>query len=168
MVIILLHWKLKNGGNGNPIGINFKTSPVQGTQINLDNSPFGGQTGINMGNHYVRFGGGGFTAIGTDGSSSMRYNCNGGPHSFGTTGSCKLAISDYVFGSNPPFSINRRTASPANDWELIFGGIFTTPNMLAYASTETNSIRAIAGVLSFAGDTGIAVAPWGLLIRLLI
>ena len=54
-----------------------------------------------------------------------------------------------------PTTINRCTASPANDWELIFGGNFTTPNMLAWA-TEINSIRANAGVLSFAGDTGLA------------
>lgn len=149
--------EIETGGNATPIGINFKPQTVPtATQINLENSPFGQNTGINMGNQYIKFGGGGFTGIGTDGSSSMRYNCNGGPHSFGTTGSCKFAISDYIFGSNPPFSINRRTASPANDWELIFGGTFTTPNMIAYSSTETNSIRANAGVLSFAGDTGLA------------
>ena len=54
------------------------------------------------------------------------------------------------------FRSNRRTASPANDWELMFGGAFTTPNMAAYA-TETNSIRANAGVLSFAGNTGLTL-----------
>ena len=62
---------------------------------------------------------------------------------------------DYVFGYSSPFTINRRTASPANDWELMFGGSCYTPSMIAYA-TETNSIRANAGVLSFAGDTGFA------------
>ena len=65
-----------------------------------------------MGNQYVKFGGGGFTAIGTDGSSTMRYNCNGGQHLFGTTGSCKFSVVDYVFGYSSPFTINRRTASP--------------------------------------------------------
>lgn len=148
-------------GGGNPIGINFKASAVStATQINLENSPFGQNTGINMGNQFVKFGGGGFTGIGTDGSSIMRYNCNGGQHTFGTTGSSKFGISDYVFSSTSPFTINRRTASPANDWELIFGGAFSTPNMLAYA-TEANSIRANAGVLSFAGDTGLT-GGWAL------
>ena len=108
-----------------------------------------------MGNQWVKFGGGGFTAIGTNGTSTMQYNCNGGQHSFGTTGSCKVFIGDSISGASSPFTINRRTASPANDWELIFGGMFNTPNMSAYA-TETNSIRANAGVLSFAGDTGLA------------
>lgn len=141
-------------GGGNPIGINFKASAVPtATQINLENSLFGQNTGIYMGNQFVKFGGGGFTGIGNDGGADMRYNCNGGTHIFGTTGSCKFAIGDYVFGSSIPFTINRRTASPANDWELMFGGQFTTPYMIAYA-TETNSIRANAGVLSFAGDTG--------------
>ena len=37
----------------------------------------------------------------------------------------------------------------------MFGGAFFTPNMMA-SVTETNSIRANAGVLSFAGDTGLA------------
>ena len=46
----------------------------------------------------------------------MRYNCNGGQHLFGTTGSSKFGIIDFVFGPNSPFTINRRTASPANDW----------------------------------------------------
>ena len=46
-----------------------------------------------------------------------------------------------------------------NDWELMFGGQFNTPYMSAYA-TETNSIRANAGVLSFAGDTGLAGGGW--------
>ena len=46
---------------------------------------------------------------------------SGGPHVFGTTGSYKFGIGDYVFGSSSPFTINRRTESPANDWELIFG-----------------------------------------------
>ena len=82
-----------------------------------------------------------------------------------TTGSYKVGIGDYVFGLGSPFTINRRTASPANDWELMFGGAFFTPNMIASA-TETNSIRANAGVLSFAGDTVFAVG--GFLIRLLI
>ena len=52
---------------------------------------------------------------------------------------------------------NGLTASPANDWELMFGGYFSTPNMIAYSATETNSIRANAGVLSFAGDTGLTL-----------
>ena len=108
-----------------------------------------------MGNQFVKFGGGGFTAIGTNGTSTMQYNCNGGQHIFGTTGSSKVAFYDHVTGISTPFTINRRTASPANDWELIFGGQFNTPNMSAY-TTETNSIRANAGVLSFAGDTGLA------------
>lgn len=144
---------------GNAIGINMKspTNPIT-TGILFNNSPYGQNTGINMGNQYVKFGGGGFTGIGTDGSSSMRYNCNGGQHSFGTTGSSKFGVSDNVFSSNSPFTINRRTASPANDWELMFGGQFNTPYMMAYA-TETNSIRANAGVLSFAGDTGL-VGGW--------
>lgn len=147
--------EIETGGNTTPIGINFKPQTVPtATQINLENSPYGQNTGINMGNQYIKFGGGGFTGIGTDGSSNMRYNCNGGQHSFGTTGSSKFGISDYVFGLSSPFTINRRTASPANDWELMFGGQFNTPYMLAYA-TETNSIRANAGVLSFAGDTGL-------------
>ena len=142
------------GGNA-PIGINFKPSPLPtAIPINLENSLFGTNTGINMGNQFVKFGGGGFTGIGTDGSSSMRYNCNGGQHTFGTTGSSKVGVYDYVFGSSSPFTINRRTASPANDWELMFGGQFNTPSMLAHA-TEANSIRANAGVLSFAGDTGL-------------
>ena len=142
-------------GSGYPIGINFKApiSPIP-IQMNLENSPYGQTTGINMGNQYIKFGGGGFTAIGTDGGAIMRYNCNGGQHLFGTTGSYKVGVSDYVYGSSSPFTINRRTASPANDWESMFGGQFNTPNMLAYA-TEANSIRANAGVLSFAGDTGL-------------
>ena len=144
-------------GNGAPVGINFKPSAVPyATQINLENALYGQSTGINMGNQYVRFAGGGITFIGSDGSSNMLYNCNGGQHFFGTTGSCKFGITDYVFGLSSPFTINRRTASPANDWELMFGGAFFTPNMLAYA-TETNSIRANAGVLSFAGDTGLTL-----------
>ena len=73
------------GGNL-PIGINFKASAVStAIPINLENSPFGQNTGIYMGNQYVKFGGGGFTAIGTDCSSNMLYNCNGGQHSFCTT-----------------------------------------------------------------------------------
>lgn len=146
-------------GNGNPIGINFKPQTVPtATQINLENSPYGQNTGINMGNLYIKFGGGGFTGIGTDGGTIMRYNCNGGQHLFGTTGSSKVGVYDYVYGLSSPFTINRRTASPANDWELMFGGDFTTPNMRAYG-TEANSIRANAGVLSFAGDTGL-VGGW--------
>jgi len=89
----------------------------------------------------------------------MRYNCNGGQHIFGTAGSSKVGVYDYIYGStSSPFTINRRTASPANDWELMFGGQFNTPSMLALA-TEANSIRANAGVLSFAGDTGL-VGGW--------
>ena len=145
------------GGNL-PIGINFKASPVpQALPINLENSPYGYNTGIYMGNQYVAFGGG--AGIGTNGSSNMYYSCNGGQHTFGTTGSSKVAVYDYVLGPCSPFTINRRTASPANDWELIFGGQFNTPSMLAYA-TETNSIRANAGVLSFAGDTGLPGGGW--------
>lgn len=140
-------------GNGAPIGINFKPSVPTATQISLENSPFGQQTGINMGNQYIRFGNN-ITCIGSDDSATMRYNCNGGQHSFGTTGSSKVRVADYVFGLSSPFTINRRTASPANDWELIFGGEFSTPNMINFV-TEANSIRANAGVLSFAGDTGL-------------
>ena len=106
-----------------------------------------------MCNQLVRFGGDWVTFIGSGGTSTMQYSCNGGQHYFGTTGSFKIAINDSISGLNSPFTINRRTASPANDWELMFGGAFFTPNMLAYA-TEANSIRANAGVLSFAGDTG--------------
>ena len=139
------------------MAINIKPSAsAYAIPINLENAPYGQGTGIYMGNQYVKFGGGGFTGIGTDGSSNMYYNCNGGQHGFGTTGSCKIGIGDYVFGVSSPFSINRRTASPANDWELMFGGAFLTPNMLAY-TTETNSIRANAGVLSFAGNTGLTL-----------
>ena len=62
-------------GNGAPVGINFKPSAVPyATQINLENAPYGQSTGINMGNQWVKFGGGGFTAIGTDGGTTMRYN----------------------------------------------------------------------------------------------
>ena len=147
--------EIETSGNGTPIGINFKPSAAsQTTQINLENSPFGQSAGINMGNQLVRFGGGGVTLIGSDGSSDMRYNCSGGQHLFGTTGSSKVLVNDYIYGFSSPFTINRRTASPANDWELMFGGMFGT-YMFAYA-TETNSIRANAGVLSFAGDTGLA------------
>ena len=141
-------------GNNVPIGINFKASAVPSVQMNLENSPFGQSTGINMGNQYLMFGGGGFTGIGSDGSANLRYNCNGGPHIFGTTGSFKFSITDYIFGLSSPFTINRRTASPANDWELMFGAGVATPNILSY-TTEANSIRANAGVLSFAGDTGL-------------
>ena len=139
-------------GNGSPIGINFKPSAVPATQINFENSLYGQCAGISMGNQLVAFGGGGF--IGSDGSSIMRYNCSGGQHSFGSTANSKFSIMDYVYGFSSPFTINRRTASPANDWELMFGGMFGI-NMFA-AATETNSIRANAGVLSFAGDTGLA------------
>ena len=145
-------------GGGNPVGINFKApiSPLA-VQMNLENAPYGQTTGISMGNQLVRFGGDGITFIGSDGGTTMRYNCNGGQHLFGTTGSSKFGIVDYVFGYSSPFTINRRTASPANDWELMFGGYFSTPNMIAYSATETNSIRANAGVLSFAGDTGLTL-----------
>ena len=147
--------EIETSGTGTPIGINFKASAVStATPINLENSPFAGSTGIYMGNQYIMFGGGGFSAIGTNGASDMRYNCNGGQHVFGTTGSSKVLVYDHV-STNSPFTINRRTASPANDWELMFGGHFNTPYMIAQA-TETNSIRANAGVLSFAGDTGLA------------
>ena len=46
-------------GSNSPIGINFKpsASPLA-KQINLENSPFGQSTGINMGNQLVRFSGG--------------------------------------------------------------------------------------------------------------
>ena len=99
-------------GNGVPIGINFKPSAVSpyATQINLENSPFAGSTGIYMGNQYIMFGGGGFSAIGTNGASDMRYNCNGGQHVFGTTGSSKVLVYDHV-STNSPFTINRRTAT---------------------------------------------------------
>ena len=83
-----------------------------------------------MGNQLVRFGGDWVTAIGTNGTSTMQYSCNGGQHYFGTTGSFKIAINDSISGLSSPFTINRRTASPANDWELMFGGAFFTPNIL--------------------------------------
>ena len=115
--------EIENIGIGsNPIGINFKPSAVPATQINFENSPFGQSAGINMGNQLVVFGGGGVTLIGSDGSSDMRYNCSGGQHTFGTTGSSKVLVTDYIYGPSSPFTINRRTASPANDWELMFGG----------------------------------------------
>ena len=99
-------------GGGYPIGINFKPSATPyATQINLEYSPYGGNTGINMGNQYVKFGGGGVTVIGTDGGTTMRYNCNGGQHLFGTTGSYKFGIMDYVFGYSSPFTIYRRNKS---------------------------------------------------------
>ena len=79
-------------------------SPIA-TQINLENSPFGQSTGINMGNQFVACGGGGFTAIDTNGGASMRYNCNGDQHLFGTTGSSKVLVNDYVFGVSSPFTI---------------------------------------------------------------
>ena len=60
-------------------------------------------------------------------------------HAFGTTGSWDLVLVDYVFGLSSPFTINRRTASPANDWGVDVWGVFNTPNMIAY-TTETNSI----------------------------
>ena len=94
-------------GTGAPIGINFKASASPlAIQINLEDSPLVPSTGINMNNQYVKFGGGGFTGIGTSGSSSMLYNCNGGQHAFGTTGSCKVLVNDYIFGVSSPFTIN--------------------------------------------------------------
>ena len=77
--------------------------------MNLENAPYGQTTGIYMGNQLVRFGDDGVTLIGSGGGASMRYNCNGDQHLFGTTGSSKFAIRDYIFGSITSANLIQRT-----------------------------------------------------------
>ena len=68
--------------------------------------------------------------------------------------SSKFLINDYIFGFSSPFTINRRTASPANDWELMFGGAFGI-NMLNFKQQKLILFNCKCRCLSFAGDTGL-------------